>query len=86
MFSGQCHFIKIKNFYSLKNIKNAYREATLWEKIFKVLVPRIYKGLLQLNKNKKKRTFLSGQKKLDTSKERKHVGPKDIKKMFSIIH
>lgn len=52
-------FIKIKNFFSVKdNVKKRRRQVTDWEKIFatdtsdKVLLCKIYKELLKLNNKK----------------------------------
>lgn len=77
---------KLKTYF-LKNIKNTYRQATIWEKIFKVLIPKIYKGLLNLNKNKTINLFsLVGKNIKQTRQKRKYIGPKRHKKMLNVIH
>lgn len=65
----QLYFIKIRNFWSLKDINKMKKQASDWEKVFskhvseKVLVSRIHKELLQFRNNEKNNSlFLKRQK------------------------
>lgn len=87
-------FIQVQNFYSTKdNLKRIRRQTTDWEKTFakdtsdKVLLSKIYKGLLKLN-NKKSIWLKHGPKTLrhlpeeDTQMSSKHYE----KKLHTFCH
>lgn len=73
----QWDFIKIRNFWSLKDINKINKQAIDWEKVFakhvseKVLVSRICKELLQFrNKEKTTHYFYKGKRFKRSSKRR----------------